>query len=155
MPKLAIVIGLLLIVTGLVAYVNAKEKIEQVPVASSGTGETPGDPSATMQTVNKGKSPTALIPAFFGFPLLIMGTIGLIDSMRKHAMHVAAAVALLGTVGGLANGVRSLMSESDTAATKATFSLILGALCLVFLVAAINSFRAARKSREMASNQGV
>ena len=44
---------------------------------------------------------TALIPALFGLLLLVLGFLARSESMRKHAMHAAAAVALVGCVGAL------------------------------------------------------
>ena len=50
------------------------------------------------------ESVTALIPAFFGVPMLILGWLGLNEKYLKHAMHGAAVLTLLGfagTAGGL------------------------------------------------------
>ncbi|MGE3809713.1 MAG: hypothetical protein AB7K24_34030, partial [Gemmataceae bacterium] len=45
-------------------------------------------------------SPTALIPAGFGVGFAILGAIGMKgDTARKHAMHVAAALGLIGCLG--------------------------------------------------------
>src|SRR5438477_11877941 len=45
-------------------------------------------------------SPTALIPAMVGGALAICGLLAFSDKARKHAMHVAAIVGILGLVGG-------------------------------------------------------
>lgn len=42
-----------------------------------------------------------LIPAMLGAAVVVLGAIALADGMRKHAMHGAAALALLGVVGGI------------------------------------------------------
>ena len=45
---------------------------------------------------------TALIPAVAGLPILILGYVGTLgDTARKHAMHVALLVALLGALATL------------------------------------------------------
>ena len=46
-------------------------------------------------------SMTALIPAFIGAPLEVLGWLALAESRRKHAMHGAAMVALLGFLGSV------------------------------------------------------
>lgn len=40
-------------------------------------------------------APTALIPAYVGVVFVILGVVGFKESLRKHVMHVAAALALL------------------------------------------------------------
>ena len=44
-------------------------------------------------------SVTALIPAFFGIVLMILGWVARNERYRKHAMHVAAVVGVVGFVG--------------------------------------------------------
>jgi hypothetical protein len=48
------------------------------------------------------RSVTALIPAFVGLPLLLLGFLAFKEKMRKHAMHAAAAIGLLGFVAAAA-----------------------------------------------------
>src|SRR5438034_230558 len=57
---------------------------------------------------------TALIPAYFGTALLILGLLALKDSLRKHAMHVAAMVGLLGVVGALFRRSRAAAGRAGT-----------------------------------------
>ena len=45
---------------------------------------------------NKTPSATALIPAFAGLPILLLGFVALKDAYRMHAMHGVAILALLG-----------------------------------------------------------
>lgn len=42
---------------------------------------------------------TALIPAFFGLPLALLGWAAGREQWRKHAMHAAVAISLLGLLG--------------------------------------------------------
>ena len=45
------------------------------------------------------ESVTALIPAFFGVPMVIAGLLARQEKFLKHAMHAAALLALLGAAG--------------------------------------------------------
>lgn len=94
------------------------------------------------------RSPTALIPALFGALLLLLGFGALIKpGARKHFMHAAAAVALLGTLGGLVMFVLRFNSDRVTALAKGAM-LTMGLLSLILLVLCIRSFIAARRARE-------
>ena len=53
-------------------------------------------------------SKTALIPAVFGVLLLGCGLAALQPTWRKHAMHVAVSVALLGALAASGRGVTAL-----------------------------------------------
>jgi hypothetical protein len=44
-------------------------------------------------------SVTALIPAFFGAVFVILAYVARNEATRKHAMHIAVAVGLLGLLG--------------------------------------------------------
>lgn len=141
MAKFCIVAGLILIALGVVAYKGYDKSFFNEPVAAA------PEPGGSA----KGTSITAMIPAFVGFPLLILGTLGLKPEWRKHTMHGAALVALLGTLGGLGRGL-SKISAALSATTygevrPVIFSMAMGVICLVLLLAAISSFRAARLAR--------
>ncbi len=92
---------------------------------------------------------TALIPAFFGLPLLILGWVALKEHMRRHAMHVAGVIALL----GFAGTVRGLMklpvlltgSELDRSAAV-PLQAAMAILCLIFVLLCIRSFIKARRA---------
>ncbi len=92
---------------------------------------------------------TALIPAFFGLPLLILGWVALKEHMRRHAMHVAGVIALL----GFAGTVRGLMKlpvlltggQLDRSAAVA-LQAAMAILCLIFVLLCIRSFIKARRA---------
>jgi hypothetical protein len=92
---------------------------------------------------------TALIPAVFGTVLALCGLTARDERKRKHAMHAAVVIALL----GFAGSVRGLMHIGDvlngTAARPAAViaQTIMAVLMLGYLVLAIRSFAAARQSR--------
>ncbi len=124
MPKLSINIGIILIILGMIAYV-ATEAV----------------------------SITALIPAFFG---VVFGGLGILakrnDKTRKHAIHGALLLAILG-LGGSFGGLTTIIglifgSESPERMSAALSQSVMAVLCIIFLVAGIKSFVDARKSSE-------
>jgi uncharacterized membrane protein len=114
----AFVIGLLLSLTGLLGYTSAQPEH---------------------------RSFTALIPALFGVVLLVCAVLAWKKSLRMHAMHAAATVALLGIVGTLA----ALIGRWDKAQWDAKISMIITVVLLVvFLVLCVRSFINARRQRQ-------
>ena len=59
------------------------------------------------------QSLTALIPAVVGLLLVISGIVGQADTMRKHAMHVAATVSLLGAFAAWGFAIATLTQGKD------------------------------------------
>ncbi len=87
---------------------------------------------------------TALIPAFFGLPLGLAGAVALRDSLRKHAMHAAAGIALLGALGALGRALPGLnLSEPLRLATISQLTMGFG--LLIFIALCVRSFIAARR----------
>src|SRR5918992_2430778 len=120
LPKIALVVGILLIVLGGWAYI------------ASGPGA----------------SPTALIPAVLGVLLAVAGLVGLRGSgARRHAMHTTAAVALLGVLGSAYQLIARPSAGSEHADIAQTAGVLNLALCGLFLVLAIWSFVQARRAR--------
>jgi len=92
-----------------------------------------------------GVSVTALIPAFFGIVLLVLGVLARSEALRKHAMHAAAAVALIGFVGALMSLLRAPFATRSALANFSQVAMAL--LTAVFVWMCIRSFRAARRAR--------
>lgn len=93
-------------------------------------------------------APTALIPLGFGVPLMILGVIGRTgDAARKHTMHVAAALSLIGTVGGFVMALKPPAEGKEKSPLAVTEQAILGALCAIFLALCVKSFIDARRNR--------
>lgn len=90
-------------------------------------------------------SVTALIPAFFGIILLVLGFLARADSMRKHAMHAAAAVGLVGFIGAVLSLLRGPLEARSALANAAQISMAL--IMGVFVALCVKSFRDARRAR--------
>ena len=87
---------------------------------------------------------TALIPSFFGVPLLILGFLSIRNESNKHHyMHASMIVALISVLGGF----RIFQIEDASNLTFASH-LILLVVGIIFMVGGILSFRHARKLRE-------
>lgn len=120
MSKLSIYIGILLILLGFGSYI-----------------------------ITSAASATALIPAFFGIAFIGLGVLGTKkESMRKHSMHAALLLAILG-LGGSFTGLMNVFSvlggevlaRPEAAYAQAAMALI----CIFFIVAGVRSFIEARK----------
>lgn len=93
------------------------------------------------------KSMTALIPTFFGVPILLLGCVALKDSLRKHAMHGAVALALLGLLAPIGR-----IASAGLKFSAAGVSLVLMiVLCGGLLILGIKSFIDARRRQAKAA----
>ena len=122
MHTLALWIGLALVVIGLVAYV--------------------GSGAASV---------TALVPSVLGVILAALGGFAIArPEARRHAMHAAAAVALLGFLGSL-QGIPAFFALLGGAVVERPWAAVAQALTAVlsavFVVAAVSSFVRARRAR--------
>lgn len=90
---------------------------------------------------------TALIPAAFGLVLILLGVFARMkEGLRKHLMHAAVVVALIGFI-ATAGRLISRMSElTYSAAVVSQVSMAL--VCLLFVILAIKSFADARRKKE-------
>src|SRR4051812_5025816 len=92
------------------------------------------------------RSPTALIPAIFGAILLLLGYIVIRKpDLRKHVMHAAVALALLGFLASFPMGLIGLMKKGATLAPIS--QIIMGALTGIYVALGVRSFIAARRAR--------
>jgi hypothetical protein len=122
MAKLSITYGVIFILMGLISYFGISSE-----------------------------SITALIPAFIGVPMLVLGWLGLNEKYLKHTMHGAAVLMLLGffgTLGGLIKFFKMLGGAETARPATVTVQAIMAILCLVFLIFAVKSFIDARKNRK-------
>jgi len=97
-----------------------------------------------------GVSLTALIPAAFGLVITIAGVIARDEGKRKHAMHAAVLVALLGFLGSVRGLLQIGALVDGTAARPAAVvsQSIMAVLTLGYIVMAVRSFVRARASRQ-------
>lgn len=97
-------------------------------------------------------SATALIPAFFGIAFVGLGVLGVNkESMRKHAMHAALLLAILGiggSFGGLINVLGVLGGNELERPNAAYAQAVMAIICIYFVIAGVRSFIDARKSSD-------
>ena len=124
MTKITIAVGAFLIVLGLIGYL--------------GTGMV---------------SWTALIPAFFGLPLIIVGVLALQEGWRKHAMHVAVIIGLVGFLGGAFSFMRPLLSGGEMKPMAATMQALMALTCAAFVGLCVKSFVDARVARKQKASE--
>lgn len=96
-----------------------------------------------------GVSATALIPAAFGLVIAIAGLIARDERKRMHAMHGAVLVALIGFLGSVRGlmGIGGVIDGTAARPAAVIAQSIMAVLLLIYLVTAIRSFIAARRSR--------
>lgn len=97
-------------------------------------------------------SPTALSPAGIGVVLVLCGLLAFGDKLRKHVMHLAAVVGVIGFFGGFVPLIRQQMKgkEFDPSAPAARNGLMMSFVCLVFVGLCVQSFLDARRARRQA-----
>ncbi len=120
MPKIALAVGVVLIVVGVWAY-------------------TASGPGASL---------TALIPAVLGVGLAVAGHVGLRGGRAlRHAMHAAAAVALIGVLGSVGQFIVRPTAGSEHADIAQAAGLLNLVLCGGFVALAVWSFVRVRRAR--------
>lgn len=90
-------------------------------------------------------SPMALIPSALGVLFLALGIAAGREEWRKHAMHAAAGLALVGVIAGLGPVMMARTRPLPPLMVRTTGAMSL--MCAVFLVLAVRSFIAARRGR--------
>lgn len=124
MAKLTIVFGIVLIVLGVAVFVA--------------TGS---------------HAPTALIPAYFGILLAILGLLANTPDSRRRMlfMHIAVTIGLLGFVFPGWRAAGDLIGQAHGHAILRPVAmqeeLAMAAICLVFVLLCVRSFIAARRQR--------
>lgn len=88
---------------------------------------------------------TALIPAFFGLLLIVLGFVARAESARKHAMHGAAMIGLIGLIASIGSLISTPPALRPALALYSQVGMAL--LCAIFLALCVNSFIAARRAR--------
>jgi hypothetical protein len=94
--------------------------------------------------------PTALIPAGVGVVLAVLGAMALKDALRKHAMHAAAAVGLLGFLLGAGWFIARPFMGKDMFDLAGMSTATMAILCGGFVALCVKSFIDARRRRKAA-----
>jgi hypothetical protein len=89
---------------------------------------------------------TALIPAAFGLLLLIFGVVARDPGRRKHAMHGAALVGVLGFAGTARALSRVAIGEMGPRPNAVIAQAVMAVLMLIFVILCVRSFINARRS---------
>ncbi len=100
---------------------------------------------------------TALLPAFLGVPILVLGLLAGRGDWHRHVIHAALLLALLGFLGTLRNvaDVPAVLGDGDVERPVAVWTSTVTALaCLAYVVAGVRSFVLARRAREPAGSDG-
>jgi hypothetical protein len=125
MPRITLLFGVVLIILGVVGYVA--------------TG---------------GVSVTALIPAFFGVAMVVLGWLGQNERYRRHAMHIAVLLGLLGFL-GTARGLIALPRLFTDGGVERPAAVaaqgVMAILMIVYVALGVRSFIAARRARSARS----
>ena len=90
-------------------------------------------------------SVTALIPAFFGAIVVILALVARSEPARKHAMHAAVALGLVGFLGTLRVIPALARGELNQPAVMAQLALMV--LMGIYVALGVKSFKAARRAR--------
>ena len=145
MTNQTLICGIALIVIGGFGYVNGKESADKDYAQQVEARK--ADPEAPEPSLKNVK--TALIPAAFG-GLLVLCAIGVIvkPDLRKHIMHLAAVIGILGLVGGFVPMIRA--GDFDVAKPAVRNGLLMALICAIFVYFCVQSFIEARKAREAA-----
>jgi hypothetical protein len=101
-------------------------------------------------------APTALIPAYFGILLGILGLLAKTPDTKRRMlfMHVAVTVGLIGCIfpgwRGIGDLITEMRGEAVLRPAAMKEELAMAAICLVYVLLCVRSFTAARRSRESA-----
>jgi len=126
-PKVTMWTGILLTILGVLCYVFWKEL------------------GANKQSL------TALIPAFVGVSLLLLGGFSLLKpELRKHFMHAAVTIALLGFLASFGRFL-SVLAKNPHPGLGLAATLLMSILTGVYVALCVRSFIAARRAREAAA----
>ena len=90
---------------------------------------------------------TALIPSFFGIPILIGSLVGRNPDKLKLGMHIAALFGLLGFLAPLGRVVPGLIKGTFVFNLAGTLMIAMTVVCAVFLFLCVRYFIEVRKKR--------
>ena len=93
-------------------------------------------------------SVTALIPTFVGLLLLVCAALARRPALRRHSIHAALVIAVLGAAGSLMNVVKlgEVFAGTAQRPSAVVVSTIMFVLLVVYIIMGVRSFIAARRS---------
>ena len=149
MTNQTLICALALIVIGAYGYIQGQESAQkdfdsQVEAQKSDPAIEP-----KMKDVK-----TALIPAAFGVLLGLCAVVVIVKpELRKHVMHLAAVIGVLGIVGGIVPVIMTVNKGEafDLAKPSIRSGLLMTLICGIFVYFCVQSFIEARKAREAAA----
>jgi hypothetical protein len=124
MPQISILFGFLLTLLGLSSYL-----------------------AADYGWIAPKKISTAFIPCVVSVFLMLSGVLALRPAMRKHMMHAAATIALLGVIAPVGRLISTAIQHGITASPMVISQLLMAILCAIFLALCIRSFVMIRRQR--------
>lgn len=92
-------------------------------------------------------SVTALIPAFFGIAFVALAYVARNEAARRHAMHAAVAIALIGVLGTLGRALPAVF-DGQIGRPAVMAQIGTGLVLAVYVWMGVQSFIAARRSRK-------
>jgi hypothetical protein len=97
----------------------------------------------------EGEAPsvTALIPAFAGIPIVLLGVLALRETLRMHAMHAVSVLALLGFLLPAGRLGMQVVKGAETKPTTLASLILMAVLCGGLLFFCVKSFIDARRRR--------
>jgi hypothetical protein len=93
-------------------------------------------------------SGTALIPAYMGAALVLLGLLAFKESLLKHAMHLAAMIGVL----GLLASVGRLIATGNFKGVGGVSLTLMALLSALFVALCVNSFIQSRRRRRAAAS---
>ena len=91
-------------------------------------------------------APTALIPAYLGVLIAVMGGVAQNPKLRMHAMHIAVLFGLLGFLMATWRLIKALSSGEGTSLGRFTLGGM-AVLTLIYVILCVRSFINARRNR--------
>ena len=102
----------------------------------------------SISTIAESSSITSLVPAFIGFPLILIGFISMIKpTFRKALMHIAVLIGILAFLGGL-DFFRGMFNNYYAGISKLML-LITG---FVYVYFCVQSFLFVRRQKKLRPN---
>ena len=89
---------------------------------------------------------TAMIPAFVGVVFLILAMVARNPNARKHVMHAAVALALIGALGVLPR-IASGISAGHLTRPAVMSQIAMATVLVIYVILGVRSFIAARRAR--------